>query len=484
MRFLSDTKLIGGPVPGRSASVNVGSTSTGLPGSAASVSNSGSSNAAVLNFTIPSGVVGPQGAPGTPGSVTVAGLGDATTISRRVVTTATGGSGVANGANTWAKLVALSPGVNGSSHLLLGISTGVSYQPQSAIISVYAYQGSPSPAVPTVAVQIIGMPNSGPAFLQDGFKLVNNGHLAPVELWIKKSDQYTSFNVTEISRSTAAASVTYNDGAAWQAAEPVGSALNTRSTGVTVGGVPVVTTTGAQSLTNKTLTSPRMSTILDANGATHLVIAAGTTPTNYLQINNSSQGPTVSTMGASADIHLELITKGTGQVRANFVPVVTTSGAQALTNKTITAPTITSPNFDGGSSNANCNVTSTAADASMYFNAKGTGGHAFRNGSSNLSAVFLANAGAVNYLTTNGTATGTAPYLIASGSDANISLGLYSKGTGVVQANGNPVGVRVAVPASNDAPGAVGQWSSSADNAWLYICTAPSTWRRTALTSW
>ncbi|MEB5610088.1 right-handed parallel beta-helix repeat-containing protein [Serratia marcescens] len=48
--------------------------------------------------------------------------------------------------------------------------------------------------------------------------------------------------------------------------------------------------------------------------------------------------------------------------------------------------------------------------------------------------------------------------------------------------NGDPVGVRVAVPASAVAPGKIGQWS--ADSAFFYVCTAANTWRRVALTTW
>ncbi len=53
---------------GAAATVTVGSTTTGAAGSSASVSNSGSSSAAVLNFTIPQGATGPQGPAGPAGS--------------------------------------------------------------------------------------------------------------------------------------------------------------------------------------------------------------------------------------------------------------------------------------------------------------------------------------------------------------------------------------------------------------------------------
>ena len=47
---------------------------------------------------------------------------------------------------------------------------------------------------------------------------------------------------------------------------------------------------------------------------------------------------------------------------------------------------------------------------------------------------------------------------------------------------GNPVGVKVAVPASATAPGSVGQWA--ADSTYLYVCIAANTWVRSALTTW
>lgn len=56
---------------GAAATVTVGTTTTGAAGSSASVTNSGSTSAAVLNFTIPqgaTGATGPQGATGATGA--------------------------------------------------------------------------------------------------------------------------------------------------------------------------------------------------------------------------------------------------------------------------------------------------------------------------------------------------------------------------------------------------------------------------------
>lgn len=59
--------------PGKAATIQVGATTTGEPGTEATVQNVGNENAAILNFTIPAGAAGPTGA--TPAiSVQVSGL--------------------------------------------------------------------------------------------------------------------------------------------------------------------------------------------------------------------------------------------------------------------------------------------------------------------------------------------------------------------------------------------------------------------------
>lgn len=59
------TSLIG--ADGESATIQVGTTTTGAPGSAATVSNAGTESAAVFNFTIPRGDEGVAGTNGLPG---------------------------------------------------------------------------------------------------------------------------------------------------------------------------------------------------------------------------------------------------------------------------------------------------------------------------------------------------------------------------------------------------------------------------------
>lgn len=57
---------------GTAATVAVGVTTTGAPGSAAAVNNTGTAQAAVFNFAIPAGIQGPQGPQGVPGSAATA----------------------------------------------------------------------------------------------------------------------------------------------------------------------------------------------------------------------------------------------------------------------------------------------------------------------------------------------------------------------------------------------------------------------------
>ncbi|MCR5714390.1 MAG: collagen-like protein [Bacteroidales bacterium] len=70
---------------GAAATIEVGTVTTGEPGTEASVENGGTPHAAVLNFVIPRGATGQQGSPGQPGSAGADGA--AATITIGTVTT-------------------------------------------------------------------------------------------------------------------------------------------------------------------------------------------------------------------------------------------------------------------------------------------------------------------------------------------------------------------------------------------------------------
>lgn len=71
--------------PGAAATIDVGTVTTGDPGTDAAVTNSGTANAAIFNFTIPQGVQGPQGIQGPQGVQGEA--GEAATIQVGTVST-------------------------------------------------------------------------------------------------------------------------------------------------------------------------------------------------------------------------------------------------------------------------------------------------------------------------------------------------------------------------------------------------------------
>jgi SPP1 family predicted phage head-tail adaptor len=91
--------------PGAAATVSVGTTTTGAAGTQASVTNSGTSSAAVFNFTIPTGPTGAQGPQGNTGATGAQGptgqtgaqgpAGTAATVSVGTVTTGAPGTSAA-----------------------------------------------------------------------------------------------------------------------------------------------------------------------------------------------------------------------------------------------------------------------------------------------------------------------------------------------------------------------------------------------------
>jgi len=107
----------------------------------------------------------------------------------------------------------------------------------------------------------------------------------------------------------------------------------------------VTTNSGTQTLSNKTLTAPKFADgghIADANGNEEIKFVATPSAVNEITVANAAASgkPTISATGGDTNITLNLVSKGTGTIQANGVDVVTTSGTQTLTNKTITSPTV------------------------------------------------------------------------------------------------------------------------------------------------
>lgn len=83
-----------------------------------------------------------------------------------------------------------------------------------------------------------------------------------------------------------------------------------------------VTTTGTQTLSNKTLTAPKFANggfIADNNGNEQIKFATTASAVNEVTVTNAAtgNGPTIAASGGDANIDLNLSGKGTGVVRIN-----------------------------------------------------------------------------------------------------------------------------------------------------------------------
>ena len=95
-----------------------------------------------------------------------------------------------------------------------------------------------------------------------------------------------------------------------------------------------VTLTGTQTLTNKTLTAPKIGTsILDTNGNELLILTATGSAVNELTLANASTGnaPTITASGET-NVSINLVPKGTGQgqIAGNTASTVGKAIAMAL----------------------------------------------------------------------------------------------------------------------------------------------------------
>lgn len=308
--------------------------------------------------------------------------------------------------NQWAKVASFSPGSNAYYQCSLTLGVSCYGSNSNSIVSLHmGNQGSGTAPVATLSILAKG---SGTAIADDGFKIVCDAYGSPIELWVKTQTNGGQVVFYELSRFINFGSLSYTVNPTFQATEPVGLVTNATSSGVSAGGVPVVTTTGTATLTNKTLTNPQINFIRSTNDANAMLISAPAGAVNYVgaygntagspvylaaagadaniplylsakgtsavnigntggsstvqvigaastansfQIFGAAAGtaPAIAAVGSDTNVSLSLTSKGTGTVNANGVPVVTTTGTQTLTNKTLTSPAITGgATFSGG----------------------------------------------------------------------------------------------------------------------------------------
>lgn len=202
--------------------------------------------------------------------------------------------------------------------------------------------------------------------------------------------------------------------------------------------------TATQTLTNKTLNSPILTTpkfatagyITDANG-NELIRFPSTVASavNEITVNNAATGvpPSIQSSGSDTNVGLDIKSKGTGTIRNyvnNVVSVVFDAAASAVNSLTMKSnATNNSPSIEAAGSDTNVGID---------VKTKGTGVfRALVNGV--VAFVVDTVAGAVNYLTVKANTTGYAPAIMATGNDTNIDVNVVPKGTGRLKENGTAV---------------------------------------------
>lgn len=203
----------------------------------------------------------------------------------------------------------------------------------------------------------------------------------------------------------------------------------TRSTAgrVAVEGVDLVTLSAAQTMTNKTLTSPKVDALYDTGGAPAIALAATASGVNYLTVTGSAAAgasTSISATGTDSSVAVNVFTKGTGAIN-------------------------------------------------------------MRSSTNGVVLQALPVASGVNYVQVSNATTGNPAKVSAVGSDASIGINLVPKGAGQVQIDGNTASARVSVPASATSAGKPGQWSADSSYIYKYIGDGTThSWVRAAAAAW
>ena len=317
---------------GAAATATAGTTATGLPGSSASVVNAGTTSAAVFNFTIPRGDQGPSGPVGPAGpGVVPGGTAGQVLIKQSSIDYATAWGNVTGGlsyqgswnASTNTPTLTSSVGTNGNYYIVsVAGSTNLNGITDWLIGDWAIFNGS--------VWQKIDQTNTVTSVNgQIGAVSIAYADLAgAIPTW-NQNTTGTAANVTGVvavlnggTGATTAADARTNLSAAYNAI------TISAGTGLTGGGdltanrtlaidSTVVTLTGVQTLTNKTLTSPKINEILDTSGNEILGLSPTASATDFLTVKNGIGVGVplhIYADGSSTNVGLHIQPKGSGLV--------------------------------------------------------------------------------------------------------------------------------------------------------------------------
>lgn len=232
----------------------------------------------------------------------------------------------------------------------------------------------------------------------------------------------------------------------------------------------LVGTDVTQTLTNKTLTAPKMTSgtnIADANGNELIVFPSiVTNAVNEITVTNAiaTARPTISASGGDTNIDLALSGKGTGSVyvngsiklaTGNVTSIADVNGNEIIRFPTTVASAVNEITVTNAAASGAPEISATGGDTNvdLKLTPKGSG-TVFVNGNAKFATASGANiadangneiikfpatvANATNEITVTNAANGTAPEISATGSaDANVDLKLTAKGSGAVNSTSN-----------------------------------------------
>jgi len=285
---------------GTAATVNAGTTTTGAAGTSASVVNSGTTSAAVFDFTIPRGDTGATGATGATGTAATIAVGTTTTGAAGTPATVTNVG--TSGAAIFDFSIPQGAGVlaGGTTGQFLAKASNTNYDTTwLSITGGLSYQGlwNASTNTPTLTSSV---GTSGTYYV---VSVSGSTNLNGVTDWVV--GDWAIFNGTTWQKIDQTNLVTSVNGY-------TGSVVLTQPD---IAGTASLTT--VQTLTNKTLTSPKINEILDANGNEILSLSPVASATDYLTIKNGiGVGVPLHLQadGSSSNIGLHIQPKGTGLV--------------------------------------------------------------------------------------------------------------------------------------------------------------------------